>query len=79
EDNIGDAVDIEEGLVTPVIADVGEKSVGEIAEKRRELTDRVKTGDYTMSDLRGSTFTVSNLGVLGVDSFTPIINPPEVA
>lgn len=77
--NIGIAVDIDAGLVTPVLSDLESKSLEEIAIERRELTESVQTGDYSMSDLRGGTFTVSNLGVLGVDSFTPIINPPEVA
>jgi len=79
EHNLAVAVAIEAGLVTPVIADVGERSVAEVARERRRLTDLVRAGDYSMSDLRGGTFTVSNLGPLGVDSFTPIINPPQVA
>jgi pyruvate dehydrogenase E2 component (dihydrolipoamide acetyltransferase) len=79
EHNVGVAVDIEDGLVTPVVADLGSKSLAEIAERRQVLTDRVRDGDYTMSTFRGGTFTVSNLGPLGVDSFTPVINPPEVA
>jgi pyruvate dehydrogenase E2 component (dihydrolipoamide acetyltransferase) len=62
-----------------VIADVGAKSIAEVATERRRLTDLVQAGDHSMSDLRGGTFTVSNLGPLGVDAFTPIINPPEVA
>jgi len=64
EHNIGIAVDIEEGLVTPVIGDVGSKSLREIANRRRDLTDRVLEGEYTMSTFRGGTFTVSNLGTL---------------
>ena len=79
EHNVGIAVDIEAGLVTPVLRDIGSKSLGEIATERRRLTETVRSGDYAMSDLRGGTFTVTNLGVLGVDSFTPVINPPEVA
>jgi pyruvate dehydrogenase E2 component (dihydrolipoamide acetyltransferase) len=79
EHNVGVAVDIEDGLVTPVVADLGSKSLAEIAERRQVLTERVRDGDYTMSTFRGGTFTVSNLGPLGVDSFTPVINPPEVA
>ena len=79
EHNIGVAIDIDAGLVAPVIADVGSKSLGEIATERRRLTDRVQRGEYEMRDLRGGTITVSNLGILGVDSFTPVINPPEVA
>lgn len=79
EHNVGIAVDVEAGLVTPVLADVGSKSVPEVATTRRRLTERMHRGEYTMSDFRGGTFTVSNLGTLGVDSFTPVINPPEVA
>lgn len=79
EHNIGIAVDIEAGLVTPVLRDAGSKSLGELATERRQATESMQAGEYTMSDLRGGTFTVTNLGVLGVDSFTPVINPPEVA
>jgi pyruvate dehydrogenase E2 component (dihydrolipoamide acetyltransferase) len=79
EHNVGVAVDVEQGLITPVVPDVGSKTVDEIAALRGELTDRALSGDYTGDDLSGGTFTVSNLGVFGVDSFTPIINPPEIA
>ena len=79
EHNVGVAVDVEAGLVTPVLRDVGSKSLSELAAERREATESVQAGEYSMSDLRGGTFTVTNLGVLGVDSFTPVINPPEVA
>ncbi|WP_459887752.1 2-oxo acid dehydrogenase subunit E2 [Halostagnicola bangensis] len=77
--NVGIAVDIDAGLVAPVLDNLESKSLEEIALERRELTEAVQSGDYSMSDLQGGTFTVTNLGVLGVDSFTPIINPPEVA
>lgn len=79
QQNVGVAVDIENGLITPVLSGVGARSLEEIARGRREITDRALSGDYSAADLSGGTFTVSNLGVLGVDSFTPIINPPEVA
>ena len=79
EHNVGVAIAIDEGLVTPVLADVGSKSLAAVAEERRRLTERVRAGEYTMNTFEGGTFTVSNLGPLGVDSFTPIINPPEVA
>ncbi|GGJ01800.1 hypothetical protein GCM10008995_09500 [Halobellus salinus] len=77
--NIGVAVDIDEGLVTPVLEDVGSKSLAEITRERRRLTDRVRAGEYSMSTFENGTFTVSNLGPLGSDFFTPVINPPEVA
>jgi len=79
EHNVGVAVDIEAGLVTPVVADIGSKSLAAVARDRQRLTERVRAGEYSMSTFRGGTFTVSNLGPLGVDSFTPVINPPEVA
>ncbi|QZP39728.1 2-oxo acid dehydrogenase subunit E2 [Halobaculum magnesiiphilum] len=79
EHNLGYGVDLEQGLVAPVLADVGPLSIAEIHRRRTALVDRVRAGDYDTADLRGGTFTVSNLGPLGVDSFTPIINPPQVA
>jgi pyruvate dehydrogenase E2 component (dihydrolipoamide acetyltransferase) len=79
EQNIALAVDIDEGLVTPVIRGVESLSLAELAEKRARMTQKALSGEYTMDDLSGGTFTVSNLGVLGVESFDPIINPPQVA
>jgi len=79
EHNLGLAVDIEAGLIAPVLADVGGKDLTEIADGRRRITGRALSGEYTMDDLSGGTFTVTNLGVLGVESFDPIINPPQVA
>jgi pyruvate dehydrogenase E2 component (dihydrolipoamide acetyltransferase) len=79
EHNVGVAVAVEDGLVAPVVVDVGGLDVDGIAAERERLTDAVRTGDYAMADLRGGTITVSNLGPLGVDGFTPIINPPQVA
>jgi pyruvate/2-oxoglutarate dehydrogenase complex dihydrolipoamide acyltransferase (E2) component/uncharacterized OsmC-like protein len=79
EHNLGVAVDIEQGLIAPVLRDVDEKSLEAVARERRELVGAAIEGEYTMDDLRGGTFTVTNLGVLGVESFDPIINPPQVA
>ncbi|MDS0242164.1 MULTISPECIES: 2-oxo acid dehydrogenase subunit E2 [unclassified Haloferax] len=79
EHNICVAVDIDEGLIAPVVRDVASLSLAELAETRAEVTQRALSGDFTMDDLSGGTFTVSNLGVLGVESFDPIINPPQVA
>ena len=73
------AVDVEEGLIAPALRDVGALSLAELATERRELTERALSGEYTMDDLQGGTFTVTNLGVLGVESFDPIINPPQIA
>lgn len=79
EVNIGVAVDIEEGLVTPVVPSVATKSVEDVAAVRRERTQRALDGAFEMSDMEGGTFTITNLGMFSIDSFDPIINPPEVA
>ncbi|XVH30560.1 2-oxo acid dehydrogenase subunit E2 [Haloferacaceae archaeon DSL9] len=79
EHNVCLAVDIEAGLIAPVVRGVDGLAVDEIARKRRRVVDRALSGDYTMDDLTGGTFTVSNLGLLGVESFDPVINPPQVA
>ncbi|MFC6615419.1 2-oxo acid dehydrogenase subunit E2 [Halopenitus salinus] len=77
--NVALAVDVDDGLITPVIGNVEERSIAELADERRRMTDRALSGEFTMDDLSGGTFTVSNLGLLGVESFDPIINPPQVA
>lgn len=77
--NVCIAVDIEEGLIAPALRNVESKSLEGIATDRRDLTERALDGEYTMDDLQGGTFTVTNLGVLGVESFDPVINPPQVA
>lgn len=79
EVNVGVAVDVDDGLVTPVVPRASDKHAEEIGRIRRDRTDRVLAGEFDMDDLSGGTFTISNLGPLGVDSFDPIINPPEVA
>jgi len=77
--NVGVAVDVEGGLVTPVIPAVTARSVEEVASVRGELTERALAGEFTTEDLSGGTFTITNLGPFGVDRFDPVINPPEVA
>jgi len=79
EVNVGLAVDVEGGLVTPVVGDVRAKSAETVGRERAELTDRVVSGEFTTSDLEGGTFTVSNLGLFGVDHFDPVIDPPQIA
>jgi len=79
EHNLGLAVDLDGGLVTPVVHGVDSKSVEAVSSARTRTTETVLDGEYTSDDLSGGTFTVSNLGVFGSDSFTPVINPPEVA
>jgi len=72
-------VDADAGLVTPVIPETTTKSLHEISEQRTELTERVIDGEFATEDIEGGTFTISNLGMFGIDHFDPIINPPEVA
>jgi pyruvate dehydrogenase E2 component (dihydrolipoamide acetyltransferase) len=73
------AVDTERGLIVPVIQDTGSKGLEEIARLRRDLVERVLDNTINPDELAGGTFTISNLGTLGIDHFTPIINPPQVA
>jgi pyruvate dehydrogenase E2 component (dihydrolipoamide acetyltransferase) len=77
--NIGVAVDTERGLVVPVLRDADRKSISQIAMEMDQLVTKVRSGDYGLDDLRGGTFTISNLGSVGGTYSTPIINPPEVA
>jgi pyruvate dehydrogenase E2 component (dihydrolipoamide acetyltransferase) len=79
EANVAVAVDAETGLLTPVIREAGSRTLAGIARERRRLTDAVLDGRHGLDDLQGGTFTVSNLGPLGVDSFDPILDPPQVA
>ncbi|NJE76827.1 dihydrolipoamide acetyltransferase family protein [Thermococcus sp. ES12] len=77
--NINLAIDSPVGLITPVIRNVDEKSLEELLDEYFNLMERTKKGLLKEKDFIGGTFTVTNLGMLGVDSFTPIINPPQVA
>ncbi|MFC6942079.1 2-oxo acid dehydrogenase subunit E2 [Salinirubellus sp. GCM10025818] len=79
EVNVAVAVDAAAGLLTPVVRDAGSRTLAGIARERRRLTDAVLDGRHGMDDLKGGTFTVSNLGPFGVDSFDPILDPPQVA
>jgi pyruvate dehydrogenase E2 component (dihydrolipoamide acetyltransferase) len=75
--HIGMAVAIEEGLITPVIFDADQKGLREIAAEARELAARARERKLKPEEYTGSTFSVSNLGMFGIDHFTAIINPPE--
>jgi pyruvate dehydrogenase E2 component (dihydrolipoamide acetyltransferase) len=77
--NVGVAVAAEDTLVVPTVFDAEEKSLGEIARETRALAERVRAQTITPPELGGGTFTVSNLGMYGVRSFTAIINPPQAA
>ncbi len=77
--NIGMAVALEEGLIVPVIRNADRLALTDLAAQSRELADKAQSKKLFPLDYEGGTFTVSNLGMLGVDSFTAIINPPQCA
>jgi pyruvate dehydrogenase E2 component (dihydrolipoamide acetyltransferase) len=77
--NMGLAVAAEDGLLVPVIHRAHELRVGEIAQRRKELITRAQSGKIRPEDLYGGTFTISNLGMYGVDAFNAIINAPQAA
>ena len=77
--NIGVAVALPDGLIVPVVKDAQIKSVHEIKAAVRDLSQRAQNGKAAADELVGGTFTVSNLGMYGIDTFTPVINPPESA
>ena len=76
--HLGMAVAIEDGLITPVIFDADRKRMSEISRESRELAKRARERKLKPEEYSGSTFSVSNLGMFGIDQFTAIINPPEV-
>jgi pyruvate dehydrogenase E2 component (dihydrolipoamide acetyltransferase) len=77
--NLGMAVALEDGLVVPVLRNADRLSLGELSIQSRELAEKALTKRLFPRDYEGGTFTVSNLGMLGVDSFVAIINPPQSA
>jgi pyruvate dehydrogenase E2 component (dihydrolipoamide acetyltransferase) len=77
--NVGIAVAAEDALVVPTLPDADRLSLGEIARHSRDLAARVRAGSISPAELSGGTFTVSNLGMYGVDSFSAVINPPQAA
>ena len=77
--NVGVAVAGQEALVVPTVFDADRKSLGQIARESRALAERVRAGAITPPELSGGTFSVSNLGMYGIASFVPVINPPQAA
>ena len=77
--NLGIAIDTERGLVVPTLKNADRMSIPDIAYSLAELSNRVRNNDFAVSDLRGGTFTISNLGAIGGTYSTPIVNVPEVA
>jgi pyruvate dehydrogenase E2 component (dihydrolipoamide acetyltransferase) len=77
--DIGVAVAIEDGLITPVIRAANQKSLSQIAGEVRELAERARTKKLKPEEYTGASFSISNLGMFGIDEFTAVINPPEGA
>jgi len=77
--NIGIAVAVPNGLVVPVIPGCERKSIAEIAAARAAVVDRARGGKLQQADLEGGTFTISNLGMFGIERFVAVLNPPQAA
>ncbi len=77
--HLGIATSVEENLIVPVIREAQCNNLGQIVTALADLTDRARNRRLTPSEMTGSTFTISNLGMFGIESFTAIINPPEAA
>lgn len=77
--NIGIAVAVEDGLLVPVIHQADEMNLTQLASSRSGIVTRAKSNKLTLDDLSGGTFTISNLGMYGVDAFNAIVNPPQAA
>ncbi|MBC7928976.1 MAG: pyruvate dehydrogenase complex dihydrolipoamide acetyltransferase [Rubrivivax sp.] len=77
--DIGVAVAVEDGLITPVVRGANAKSVGQISREVRELAERARNRKLKPKEYTGATFYISNLGMLGIYEFTAVINPPEAA
>ena len=79
EVHIGFACDTPRGLMVPVVRDAHRLTAGELSLRMKDLTAKAVQGNIPVDDLSGATFTVSNLGAFGIESFTPLLNPPQVA
>ena len=77
--HLGIAVALEDGLIVPVIRDIGEKTLAEIQASLVELAGSARAGSLEPRQVKGSTFTLTNLGMFGVEQFTAILNPPEAS
>lgn len=77
--NIGIAVAIEEGLIVPVVRFADQKTISQISTETKELASKAKSKKLQPNEFSGNTFTISNLGMMDIDEFTAIINPPDSA
>src|SRR5262249_24898929 len=76
---VGFAVAAPTGLVAPVVRDADRRAIREIARARAALVGRARDGKLQLQDLEGGTFTISNLGMFGIEQFVAVLNPPQVA
>ncbi|MGC9335325.1 MAG: dihydrolipoamide acetyltransferase family protein, partial [Anaerolineae bacterium] len=79
EYNVGVAVALEDGLIVPVVRKADELSLLEIGDRVKDLAQRARENALDVDEVTDGTITITNLGMFGIDAFTPIINPPEVA
>jgi len=77
--NLGIAVNLDEGLIVPVVLNADQKDLGQIARDSRDLAEKARVGHLQLDEISDGTFTITNLGTTGIELFTPIINPPQVA
>jgi pyruvate dehydrogenase E2 component (dihydrolipoamide acetyltransferase) len=77
--HIGLAVALDDGLIVPVIHNADQLGLSQLAARRAELASKAQAGKLSLNDLSGGTFTLSNLGMYGVDAFNAIVNPPQAA
>jgi pyruvate dehydrogenase E2 component (dihydrolipoamide acetyltransferase) len=77
--HMGMAMSVKDGLIVPVIRDINHKSLGQVALDRVDLINKGRSGSFMPDDIKGSTFTLSSLGMFGIESFTANINQPESA
>jgi len=77
--NVGIAVDTPDGLKVPVVKDADKLHLNQIVEKVRSLSEKAQAGKISLEEMSGGTFTITNLGMYGVEGFTPILNPPQCA
>ncbi len=76
--HLGIAVALEDGLIVPVVRDVGRKKLTDVHVEMQDLLSRARSGRLRSDEIKGGTFTISNLGMFGVEQFTAIVNPPEI-
>ena len=77
--HVGMAVALDDGLIVPVVRDTAGRTLSSLADETTRLADAARKGELGLPDLEGGTFSVSTLGMYGVDGFTPVINPPNTA